>query len=123
MKTAVASLKVTNAHNGRLYRCIVTDANNNKATSNPATITVVRTFTENKVVYYLMDDGNLRVNKYNGTSASVTIPETIRNRTVTEIGEKAFEGNTSLTSIDLPDTIQIIRKRAFANCTALSSMS
>ena len=30
--------------------------------------------------------------------------------------------NTNLTSIDLPDTVKVIRRRAFANCTNLTNM-
>ncbi|MBP3646931.1 MAG: PT domain-containing protein, partial [Clostridia bacterium] len=59
---------------------------------------------------------------YTGSDASVVVPETIDSLPVTVIGDSAFEGNTTLTSIDLPDTIEIISIRAFADCTNLSSM-
>ena len=59
---------------------------------------------------------------YAGNSASVVIPEVVDGKTVTQIGEGAFEENTALESIDLPDTITIIGKRAFKGCSNLSQM-
>ena len=41
---------------------------------------------------------------------------------VVRIGASAFEGNTALTTVDLPDCIQTIGTRAFANCTNLSEI-
>ena len=69
------------------------------------------------------DNSGIIIKKYNGTAASVTVPAAIDGLTVVEIGASAFEGNTALTSIDLPDTIEVIGARAFANCTNLSSMN
>ncbi len=60
---------------------------------------------------------------YSGSASSLTIPEVIGGATVTEIGEGAFMGKTSLVSIDLPDTITVIRARAFKNCTNLANMN
>ena len=59
-----------------------------------------------------------RAFKGNTAITSVTVPAG-----VTEIGESAFEGCTSLTSATLPDSVEIIGVRAFANCTSLSSMT
>ena len=78
-------------------------------------------------VEYALIEGGASIHAYKGSSAVVTIPETVMyedaSYTVIEVGESAFEGNTTLTSIDLPDTIQVIRRRAFANCTALANMN
>jgi len=52
----------------------------------------------------------------------LTIPEIVNGMTVTKIGDDAFAGNTTITSIDLPDTITIIGKRAFKGCTLLCEM-
>lgn len=59
---------------------------------------------------------------YNGSAATLEIPETVEQKTVTEVGAEAFAGNKTLTSIDLPDSITVIGKRAFADCTNLSQM-
>ena len=67
------------------------------------------------------------LNKYNGSDAEVVVPATCEiegtDYLIVEIGDKAFEGNTTLTSIDLPDTVDTIGVRAFADCTSLTSMT
>jgi hypothetical protein len=71
----------------------------------------------------VIGDGTVEVKSYDGSAASVTIPQTVEGYTVTAIGEGAFEGNTALVSIDLPDTIEVIGARAFKNCTSLTTMN
>ena len=73
------------------------------------------------VVYELIDDV-MTVTGYRGTADDVVVQETVEGHTVTVIGESAFEGST-IKSIDLPDTIQLIRKRAFAGCSSLTNMN
>lgn len=50
------------------------------------------------------------------------VPQSVRGETVVKIAESAFENDTVLTEADLPNTIQIIGKRAFAGCTSLKIM-
>ncbi len=57
--------------------------------------------------------------KYAGSDSDVTVPEAIESLPVTEIGEGAFMGNDAIQSLNLPDTIEIIGKKAFANCVNL----
>lgn len=73
-------------------------------------------------MYLIISETSLRVVGYTGSASSITIPETVEGKTVTEIGPSAFEWNTDLVSIDLPDSIQIIWDKAFKNCTNLRSM-
>ena len=103
------------------YRCLLTDAQGNTLTTDVVTVTNNKIELDG-VVYEKTDDG-LVIVSYSGTEASVTIPETVEGLTVIKVGASAFEGNTTLTSIDLPDTIQVIGERAFANCTSLSTMN
>ena len=49
---------------------------------------------------------------------SITIPDS-----VTSIGDRAFEGCTSLTSITIPDSVTSIEEAAFAGCRSLSSVT
>ena len=81
--------------------------------------------TVNGVVYEQISPSTARVVAYNGTSTFLTIPQIVEgtNLTVVEIGASAFENNNALQSIDLPDTVTLIATRAFAGCTALSTMT
>ena len=75
-------------------------------------------------VYQVSDDfKGVTIKSYLGSAASVTVPAKYADIAVTKIGDSAFEGKTSLTSVTLPSTIEVIGKRAFANCSKLSSMS
>ena len=86
------------------------------------------------LVYEFNSSTTCRVKSYAGQAASLTVPEIIstddptvppvfRGAIVMEIGPSAFEGNTKLESIDLPDSIMTIAYRAFAGCTNLSRMN
>jgi|GEM_PF-6506966 len=122
-KTGSLPIEVTTGRNGYQYQCIITDSNGVSVTSNVATLTASDEFELNSVRYKLVS-GNLTVVGYtSSTKTSYTIPQTAKGYTVTKVGESAFEGNTKIKSIDLPDTITVIGKRAFANCTALTTMN
>ena len=108
--------------NGRQYRCIITNGDGVTVTSEPMTLTVTLRVTIDQIIYELID-GIMNVVGYEGTSSSYTVAQTVQGYTVTRIADSAFEGNANLTSIDLPDTIEIIGKRAFANCTKLAEMN
>lgn len=68
-------------------------------------------------------DGTLRISNYKGPGGDVVVPDEIKGKTVTEIGGKAFKGNTSLTSIALPSTVRKIAPMAFAGCSTLTSVT
>ena len=55
--------------------------------------------------------------KYHGTEEIVTVPDG-----VTRIGDKAFEGNTSIQRILLPGTVTEIEGSAFAFCSHLNAV-
>ncbi len=66
------------------------------------------------------EDDRFRINgttltKYLGTDTYVSIPDTI-----TAIGDEAFAGNETLTSLTIPDSVTRISYNAFKNCTALT---
>ena len=117
---------------GRMYRCTVSKAGCDPIISVVTTLSLqTKTFVVELVTYEILDDGtSVFVKGYAGTANSVTIPEHPINPdntdavyTVTKIGESAFEGNTSLQSIALPNSVTDIGKRAFANCSNLSTMT
>ena len=71
-------------------------------------------------VFAVRDDSTgIVVVKYNGTASTLTVPNTVAGLPVVEIGAQAFEGNTELKSVTLPATIEIIGRRAFAECKNL----
>ena len=121
-KTDTLKFMPTAAYNGRQYRCIITDNVGYIVMTQGMTLTVEQQYIVNNVVYELID-GIMCVVGYEGNLTSYTIEENVEGYTVTKIGDSAFENNTTVTAVDLPDTIEIIGKRAFANCSHLSSMT
>ena len=115
--TDTFAFAMTSKMDGRYYKCAVTNADGQTLETS---ITELKLPTE--FVYADIDNTTVRLVKYNGTDAIVEVPQTYNGKTVVEIGEEAFMNNTTLTSIDLPDTITVIRARAFKGCTSLSSM-
>ena len=104
------------------FRVVLTN-NVGSVTSEDAGLVLV--LKQNDVLYDFMPDSitTAYVKEYQGSAASVVIPEQVFGLTVVEIGADAFMGNTALVSIDLPDTIQVIRERAFKNCSNLKEMN
>ena len=99
------------------------------------------------------DDQNktLTITSYNGTETEVTIPATLKigdddytvtaignsafhgksitkvsfaeNCQITTIGESAFSGCSSMTSITLPESITTINRSAFSSCSSLTTLT
>ena len=120
--TPTLKTEATDARYKYDYRCKLTGENGETLYTDTVKIVKPASFVENNVKYYIIDSANVGVEKYLGSDASVKIPNTVRNYAVTEIGEEAFMGNTSVKSVDLPDSIAIIHARAFKDCTNLSEM-
>ena len=66
-------------------------------------------------IYYLK--------KYKGTGGDIVIPSEINGKKIEKIGNGAFSGNTSLTSITIPDSVTSIGYEAFKGCTSLKSVN
>ena len=62
------------------------------------------------------------ITKYTGTESTVILPSTISSWPVTKIGEAAFQDNTTITSVTIPDSVTEIGANAFAGCTNLTSV-
>ena len=62
------------------------------------------------------------ITKYTGTESTVILPSTINSWPVTKIGEAAFQDNTTITSVTIPDSVTEIGANAFAGCTNLTSV-
>ena len=120
-KTEELRFVATEARLANQYCCAVTDENGTWY-SNAVQVELEKIIVWNNVLYEILTPSNCSVSSYKGNETTLVIPETVEGMTVTEIGEEAFMGNASLESIDLPDTIIIIRARAFKNCTNLREM-
>ena len=87
-----------------------------------------QTFTVGDLNYSINDDGVsvTVIGHVNGTQATgqLIIPTSVsyngNNYTVTIIGTDAFYDSHSLTSLSIPNTITVIKARAFANCTGFT---
>lgn len=121
--TANLQMKITEARNGNLYRCVITDASGNTVISEPATLkALINEFTVDDVVYHIITDDTVEVIDYVGSATSLTVPATVKGYSVIRISDGAFQGNKTLKSIDLPDSIVTIGSRAFADCTSLTEI-
>lgn len=63
------------------------------------------------------------ITKYTGKESTVILPSTINSWPVTKIGEAAFQDNTTITSVTIPDSVTEIGANAFAGCTNLTSVT
>ena len=63
------------------------------------------------------------ITKYTGKESTVILPSTINSWPVTKIGESAFQDNTTITSVTIPDSVTEIGANAFAGCTNLTSVT
>jgi hypothetical protein len=72
---------------------------------------------------YTVTDGTVTITGYTGSGGSVTIPDTITGLPVTAIWDNAFEGNTDLTSVTIPNSVTSIGWGAFEGCGSLTNVT
>ncbi len=78
------------------------------------------------LAYEELEDGNLELVAYYGDKEELTkldIPAEIDGKKVAEIGESAFRGCTSLTSVTIPEGLSVIGGYAFHGCTSLKTVT
>ena len=79
--------------------------------------------------YEELDDGTVEITKFiSSSSTDIELPSVIDGKSVTSIGESAFdvdvvEACSNLTSIIIPDSVTSIGDYAFSNCTSLTDVT
>ena len=73
--------------------------------------------------YSVLDDGTVKITKYIGSAEKVEIPEKINGKSVTSIGNYAFEYCENITSVTIPDSVTSIGVYAFEYCASLKSIT
>ena len=67
-------------------------------------------------------DKTIKITKYLGKEAKVEIPAIIDGYTVVAIGKSAFAENSTIISVEIPDTVKTICKNAFFLCYNLANV-
>ena len=84
-------------------------------------------FYYNTLFYNITSDNTVEVWGCNSVSGAVVIPSSVTNNgttySVTSIGEGAFEGCSSLTSVTIPNSVTSIGEGAFYECSELTSVT
>lgn len=94
-------------------------ADNHSYTNGACTVCGVKQHWE----YSISADAEITITAYNGADVTLSVPAVIDNLPVTVIGEDAFYGCTTLTSVQLPEGIKAIDTGAFYDCTNLQTIS
>ena len=72
--------------------------------------------------YVTLEDNTIEIRSYTGKRRYITIPEYIDGKVVSSIGFGAFENQTKLRVINLPNQLEQIKENAFLNCSNLTSI-
>ncbi|WP_051355923.1 leucine-rich repeat protein [Acetobacterium malicum] len=73
---------------------------------------------------YWYDDiaGGIKIVAYTGSGGNVDIPSIIDGKIVLEIGADAFKEKSTLTGVNLPNSVTVLGMRSFYNCPNLDSV-
>ena len=71
----------------------------------------------------LFEDGTVRIDSYNGSDSTLSIPSRINGNKVTCIGSYAFWMRNFLKSVTIPEGVTEIQYNSFGNCESLSTVS
>ena len=80
------------------------------------------TGTENGFAWRELSDSTVALTGYTGPGGAVQIPDTLNGLPVSAIGDYAFNGNSYITSVGMPDTITSIGESSFSYCTNLLTL-
>lgn len=85
--------------------------------------TVAEAATYEGFEYGLLRNGTIAITNYSGSESNVVIPDAIEGKKVTAIWNDAFENNSSLVSVSVPDSVSSIEEYAFENCKNLTGIT
>jgi len=71
---------------------------------------------------YLEYIDHIEIERYVGKKKDVVVPETIKGKPVTCIGFEAFAYNSDIETVKLPDSVRVMKRRAFFSCDHLQSV-
>lgn len=114
--TVDASGKVTGINEGIATITATSSADGTKKAS--CTVTVTYSFNVTKGA-----DGNGTITGINGSAGVITIPAVVDGVPITAIGSGAFDRNTNLTSVTIPNTVTTIGYGAFGQCSNLNTVT
>jgi len=80
-------------------------------------------FNDGTFTYKIIENNELKITNVSSTRTDLIIPEKVNGYKVSTIDKKAFENNTSLTSIRIDAKNLKIESRAFYGCSRLSSIN
>lgn len=72
---------------------------------------------------YRIESGKITITGYTGSGGAIAIPVTLAGLPVTRIGDDAFSGESSLTSVTIPAGVTSIGQGAFEWCSALTNLT
>ena len=82
----------------------------------------LHTFESDGVTYnFVVREGGAEIVSVSGAEGDIALPSELEGYTVTGLGEKAFFGNTAITSVTFPETVTSLGDNAFTGCTSLET--
>lgn len=96
----------------------------NSATASSEIISSSTSTTDtSKLTFKLLSNNTYSVGAKDINEENITIPETYQGLRVTEVSEQGFSNVDKIKFVNLPSTIQKIGNKAFQGCTSLNSIS
>ena len=72
---------------------------------------------------YTINNGTVTITQYTGSGGIVVIPSMTNGLPVTSIGDMAFRGQSSVTSVIILNSVTSIGRSVFQNCTNLTNVT